>query len=207
MRSQTMRRQTMRRQTMRRQTMRRQTLRCLCLNKFNRFLARSANRATNGVNQTRCWPTATVLDAALNSMKTPKLLPLPQKRRTLPRFRGTSGSWSLRPPSTWDGVSSKACNPSSETGFLTARYGCTAAINHPKILEIRGVRLGQSGSLEAVTRAVAQFGSASGWGSEGRRFKSFQPDYRSAPNGASEQSDVTGSNTLFGPLHSNLFAV
>ena len=161
---------------MRRQTLRRQTLRCLCLNKFNRFLARSANRVTNGVNQTRCWPMAAVLDAVLNSMKTPELLPLPQKRRTLPRFRGTSGSWSLRPPFTWDGVSSKACNPSSETGFLTARYGGTAAINHPKILGIRAVRLGQAGSLVAVTRAVAQFGSASGWGSEGRRFKSFQPD-------------------------------
>jgi hypothetical protein len=27
-----------------------------------------------------------------------------------------------------------------------------------------------------VSRAVAQFGSASGWGSEGRRFNSCQPD-------------------------------
>ena len=27
-----------------------------------------------------------------------------------------------------------------------------------------------------MSRAVAQFGSASGWGSEGRRFNSCQPD-------------------------------
>jgi hypothetical protein len=30
--------------------------------------------------------------------------------------------------------------------------------------------------LRLVSRAVAQFGSASGWGPEGRRFKSCQPD-------------------------------
>ena len=32
--------------------------------------------------------------------------------------------------------------------------------------------------LRLVSRAVAQFGSASGWGPEGRRFKSCQPDTR-----------------------------
>ena len=32
--------------------------------------------------------------------------------------------------------------------------------------------------LRVVSRAVAQFGSASGWGSEGRRFNSCQPDKR-----------------------------
>ncbi len=41
--------------------------------------------------------------------------------------------------------------PLLRPGFLTARYGGTAAINHPKILGIRAVRLGQAGSLVAVT--------------------------------------------------------
>ena len=44
---------------------------------------------------------------------------------------------------------------------------------------VRLVRtVGSNPTLSALLRGVAQLGSASDWGSEGRRFKSCHPDYK-----------------------------